>query len=230
VSNITLHNQDCMVAMRGMKDRQFDLALVDPPYGIDIVDQFKKTIKSESSMFNLSKGIVGNGEWDHAIPGKEYFTELLRVSKNQIIWGGNYFIEYLHNTRCLIIWDKMNGTNPMADAEIAWTSFSSSVKMFRMHHFSAGYDAKIHPTQKPVRLYEWILKHYAKPGDTILDTHAGSFSLGIACDIMGYSCTAYEIDRDYYLAAKARLERHQTQAVLPLDTPIATLQAQESML
>jgi site-specific DNA-methyltransferase (adenine-specific) len=213
---IKLFNEDCLPAMQRMKDKQYQLALVDPPYGIDIVDQFKKTIKSESSMFNLSKGIVGNGEWDHAIPGKEYFSELLRVSRNQIVWGGNYFIEYLHNTRCLIIWDKMNGTNPMADAEIAWTNFSSSVKMFRMHHFSAGYDAKIHPTQKPVRLYEWLLTNYAKPGDKILDTHGGSMSIAIACDILGFDLDLYEIDEEYFKAGKERLERHQRQEVLDL--------------
>ena len=121
------------------------------------------------SMMKGSNGITG-GHWDDAIPKKEYFAELFRVSKNQIIWGGNYFLDYLGATRCFCIWDKMNGTNPMADAELAWASFERSVRMFRMHHFSAGYESKIHPTQKPVALYNWLLTNYAKKGQRILDT------------------------------------------------------------
>ena len=213
---MNLYNQDCLPAMKEMPDNEFSLAIVDPPYGIDIVDQFKKTIKSESSMFNLSKGIKGSSEWDKNIPKKEYFDELLRVSKDQIIWGGNYFISYLKNTRCMCIWDKMNGTNPMADAEIAWTSFDKSTRMFRMHHFSAGYGVKIHPTQKPVALYKWLLTNYAKPGQTILDTHLGSGSIAIACDVFGFDLTAFEIDGEYIEAATDRLIRHRTQGVLAL--------------
>ena len=171
---------DCLEFMRGLPDGFFDLVIADPPYGIDIVDEFKKTIKSTSSMFNLSKGIVGSGKWDKAIPNNEYFDQLKRVSTNQIIWGGNYFLDHLHNTRCLIIWDKMNGTNPMADAEIAWTSFNKSVSIFRMHHFSHGYDTKQHPTQKPVALYKWLLTNYAKPGHKIFDPMMGSQSSRIA--------------------------------------------------
>ena len=155
-------NMDCIEGMKQYPDKYFELAIVDPPYGIDIVDEFKKTIKSSSSMFNKSKGIIGNGEWDKIIPNEDYFNQLFRVSQNQIIWGGNYFINYLYNTRCMLIWDKMNGTNPMADAELAWTSFDKSVRTFRMHHFSSGYDSKIHPTQKPTKLYKWQLQNYAK--------------------------------------------------------------------
>jgi site-specific DNA-methyltransferase (adenine-specific) len=198
-------NEDCMVGMARYPDKYFDLAIVDPPYGIGIVEQFKKTVKSSTSMFNLSNGIVGS-EWDGNIPDESYFDELFRVSKNQIVWGGNYFIDYLHNTRSMVVWDKMNGTNPMADAEIAWTSFDTSVRMFRMHHFSKGYGEKTHPTQKPVALYKWLLKNYAKEGDLILDTHVGSASSLIACYDMGFDAVGFELDTDYYKASKQRLE------------------------
>jgi site-specific DNA-methyltransferase (adenine-specific) len=186
------------------------LAIVDPPYGIGIVEQFKKTVKSSTSMFNLSNGIVGS-EWDGNIPDESYFDELFRVSKNQIVWGGNYFIDYLHNTRSMVVWDKMNGTNPMADAEIAWTSFDTSVRMFRMHHFSKGYGVKTHPTQKPVALYQWLLANYAKQGDKILDTHVGSASSLIACHQAGFQYWGFELDADYYKAATERLERAKAQ-------------------
>jgi len=122
--------------------------------------------------------------------------------------GGNYFIDFLSNTRCFCIWDKMNGTNSMADAELAWTSFSSSVRMFRMHHFSTGYDDKIHPTQKPVPLYKWLLEKYAKEGDKIIDTHLGSGSIAIACYEYGFNLTGFELDTDYFNAAKQRVENH----------------------
>ena len=200
---IEYFNEDCMVGMARYPDKYFDLAIVDPPYGINIVDQFKKTIKSSSSMFNKSKGIYGSN-WDCNIPDKLYFDELMRISKNQIIWGGNYF--NLGSARCYLIWDKMNGTNPMADAELAWTSIDGSVRIFRMHHFSAGYDAKMHPTQKPVALYKWLLTNYAKKGDKILDTHVGSASSLIACHDMGFDAVGFELDPDYYAKSKQRLE------------------------
>lgn len=214
MSKINLIHGDSLVAMAGMRDNQFSLAIVDPPYGINIVEAIRKsTTIGTSSMFKMTKGRDGN-DFDSSIPDEAYFMELKRVSVNQIIWGGNYFLDYLGKTNGFAIWDKMNGTNPMADAELAWTSFDKCTKMFRMHHFSKGYDAKIHPTQKPVRLYEWLLNNYAKKGDTILDTHCGSGSILIACDIMGYDIDAYEIDADYYQAAKKRLERHQQQGTL----------------
>ena len=205
-----VYNMDCMEGMKQFPDKYFDLAIVDPPYGIGIVEQFKKTVKSSTSMFNLSKGIVGS-EWDGNIPDESYFTELFRASKNQIVWGGNYFIDYLHNTRAMVVWDKMNGTNPMADAEIAWTSFDTSVRMFRMHHFSKGYGEKTHPTQKPVALYKWLLKNYAKPGDKILDTHVGSASSLIACYDMGFDYIGFEIDEEYYNLAQKRIAENKAQ-------------------
>jgi len=189
------------------------LAIVDPPYGINIVTEFKKTTKSSSSFMNGMNGIYG-GEWDNQIPPKEYFEELKRVSKNQIIWGGNYFLDYLNATRCFVSWDKMNGTNNMADFELAWTSFDKSCRRFSMHHFSRGYGKKIHPTQKPVKLYEWLLMNYAKEGDKILDTHLDSGSIAIACHNLGYDLTACELDKKYYEAAIKRLKQHQAQITL----------------
>lgn len=213
---IRAFNEDCMEAMKDMPDNAYELAIVDPPYGIGIVKAIRKsTVASTSSMFKMTKGRDGS-DFDEHIPDESYFIELKRVSVNQIIWGGNYFLDYLGKTNGFAIWDKMNGTNPMADAELAWTSFDKCTKMFRMHHFSKGYDAKIHPTQKPVRLYKWLLKNYAKPGDKILDTHGGSFSSAIACDIMGYDLDIFEIDRGYFEAGQARLTAHQRQGVLDL--------------
>ena len=206
--NIT--NEDNMELMARYPDNYFDLAIVDPPYGINIVTEFKKQTDNSSSMMKGINGIIG-GEWDNKIPSKEYFKELKRVSKNQIIWGGNYFLDYLNATRCFISWDKMNGTNNMADFELAWTSFDKSCRRFSMHHFSRGYGIKIHPTQKPVKLYEWLLMNYAKEGDKILDTHLGSGSIAIACHNLGFDLTACELDKDYYDAAMKRLEQHKSQ-------------------
>jgi site-specific DNA-methyltransferase (adenine-specific) len=210
---LTITNEDNMELMARYPDKHFELAIVDPPYGIGIVQQMEKTVASKSSMMKGSNGITG-GHWDDAIPKKEYFDELKRITKNQIIWGGNYFLDYLGATRCFCIWDKMNGTNPMADAELAWASFESSVKMFRMHHFSAGYERKIHPTQKPVALYKWLLRNYAKPNDKILDTHLGSGSIAIACHDLGFDLTACELDKEYFDKAMDRITKHTAQQFL----------------
>jgi site-specific DNA-methyltransferase (adenine-specific) len=207
---LDLRLADCMDVMKEFPDKHFDLAIVDPPYGIGIVSQFKKTTESKSSMMRGMNGITG-GEWDSATPNGQYFAELRRVSKNQIIWGGNYFLDHLNSTRCFLSWDKMNGTNNMADFELAWTSFDSSCRRFAMHHFSAGYDTKIHPTQKPVALYKWLLKNYATAGQRILDTHLGSGSHAIACHYAGMHLTACEIDADYFEAAKERIKRETSQ-------------------
>jgi len=211
--SVEILNIDCMEYMRKQPDKSFDLAIVDPPYGINIVKQMKKTVASKTSMMKGSNGIVG-GDWDNAIPSKEYFLELRRVSNNQIIWGGNYFLDNLSATRCFCVWDKMNGTNPMADAELAWTSFSGSVRMFRMHHLSHGCDTKIHPTQKPVKLYEWLLVNYAKPGQRILDTHLGSGSSAIAAHNLGFDFVGCELDLDYYNAATKRFKQHTAQLTI----------------
>ena len=207
---INLYNADCLQAMRKMDTDQYDLAIVDPPYGI----KGHKPILFGREQKSLHKG----KNWDNKIPNTEYFTELLRVSKNQIIWGGNYFVEYLYNSRCWLVWDKHNGTNNISDCELAWTSFFSSVRKFTYSHVkdvSRGIK-RIHPTQKPDWLYSWILQNYAKEGDKILDTHLGSGSIAVACHDMGFSLDGYELDTDYYEAACKRLREHQRQLQLPI--------------
>ena len=189
------------------------MAIVAPPYGIGIVTEFQKATKQSGGMMSKLNGIWGS-EWDSATPNKEYFQELNRVSKNQIIWGGNYFIDHLSSSRCFIIWDKMNGNNALADAELAWSSFDKSVRIFRMHHFSHGYGTKIHPTQKPVKLYEWLLMNYAKPGDRILDTHLGSGSSAIAAHYGEFDFVGCELDKDYYEAACERFTQATAQQAL----------------
>ena len=194
-----------MELMARCEDNHFDLAIVDPPYGIDWMNQVKSPNKGK----NWKQ--YENKEWDKEIPNKEYFTELFRISQNQIIWGGNYMIEYLYSTPCLIIWDKMQEFSG-AVFETAWTSFTSPSKAFRMSRVEAYCNQdKIHPTQKPVKLYEWLLMNYAKEGDKILDTHLGSGSIAIACHNLGFELTACELDKDYYEAALKRIEQHQSQ-------------------
>ena len=195
---ICFYNIDNVEFMKSKPDNYYDLAIVDPPYGIDITGQFENANKEGGkNMFKQAKGIVKK-EWDKNIPSKEYFTELKRVSKNQIIWGGNYFLEYLGNTKCMLVWNKMNGTNNMADCELAWTSLDKAVRMFSLHHFSKNYEAKIHLTQKPKQLYRWILLNFAEKGMKILDTHGGSCSIARACDDEGYDIDICEIDNDYF--------------------------------
>ena len=207
-AEINLYNEDCLQAMKAMQDKQFDLAIVDPPYGLD------KDLKGGKSGFSGSSlnGLVDKG-WDIK-PPNEYWTQLFRISKNQIVWGGNYFIENLRSTKCFISWDKMNGTNDMSDFELAWTSFDKGCRRFSMHHFSGGYDKKIHPTQKPTKLYKWTLEKFANQGDKIIDTHLGSGSIAIACWDMGFDLTAYEIDKEYYDKACKRFEQHSKQMQL----------------
>ena len=194
------YNMDCMEGMKQFPDKFFELAIVDPPYGIG--DKFKG---GANGKMNFNE--IVNKAWDSA-PSAEYFKELFRVSKNQIIWGGNYFD--LPPTRCFITWDKEISENfTLAMAELAWTSFDKLAKIFRLSVPKDG--LKIHPTQKPVALYKWLLTNYAKQGDKILDTHAGSASSLIACREMGFEYVGYEIDTDYYNAATKRLEAAKAQ-------------------
>lgn len=207
---VSVLNADCMEVMREYPDAHFDLAIVDPPYGLD-----KKLLGGETGMMrNCFKGVVNKG-WDKK-PSGEYFRELFRVSRNQIIWGGNYFLDHLRPTQCFISWDKMNGTNNMADFELAWTSFESSCRRFSMHHFSDGYDKKIHPTQKPVKLYKWLLMKYAQPGQRILDTHLGSGNSAIAALDMKYELLGCEIDAEYFAAAVERIGRYESQGTFDM--------------
>lgn len=153
----------------------------------------------------------GGSDWDAKAPSSEYFQELFRVSKNQIVWGANHFISKIPiDSKCWIFWDKGTGKNDFADGELAWTSFESTVRKFFKSWVGANAKEKtdidrIHPTQKPVDLYKWLLQNYAKEGDTILDTHFGSLSIGIACEKLGFELTAIELDKDYYRMAKQRL-------------------------
>ena len=207
---INLHNMDCLKAMKEMQDNEFDLAIVDPPYGIGVTK-------------NKRLNNISDKDWDNEIPKKEYFEELKRVSKNQIIWGGNYFIEHLNNTRCFINWDKLNHSDTYADCEMAWTSFNKNAKIFKYMWDGNRYgfigaikgvgkkSIRMHPTQKPIALYEWMLMNYAEKGNKILDTHLGSGSIAIACDNLGYDLDGFELDKEYFEAASKRLKIHQSQ-------------------
>jgi site-specific DNA-methyltransferase (adenine-specific) len=210
--NIT--NEDNMKLMARYEDNYFDLAIVDPPYGI-----------GESSNDNKSRSKLGkskdygNKNWDDNAPNKEYFKELKRVSKNVIIWGANHFIENIPsaNSSCWIVWNKENGENDFADCELAYCSFKSAVRKIdlRWHgmiqHDMKNKEIRIHPTQKPVKLYEWLLMNYAKEGDKILDTHLGSGSIALACHNLGFDLTACELDKDYYEKAMKRINQHKQQ-------------------
>jgi site-specific DNA-methyltransferase (adenine-specific) len=204
---MTITNEDNMQLMARYEDNHFDLAIVDPPYGIGF---------SSKKQNNFHKGGISHDYkgWDENIPNAEYFKELFRVSKNQIIWGGNYMTEYLWPSRCWVSWYKMQefSTN---EFELAWTSFDKTCKQFNMSRVQAyAGQNKIHPTQKPVKLYEWILDKYAKEGDNILDTHLGSGSIALACHNLKYELTACELDTEYYDKAMERIEQHKKQLTL----------------
>jgi len=202
-----LYLMDCMEGMKTFPDKYFDLAIVDPPYGIG-----KRILGTWGNQKETGKNNAV--KWDYK-PPEEYWIELFRISNNQIIWGANNFIEHLYSSMGIICWDKMNGTNNLSDFEFAWTSFTDkTARMFRMHHFSAGYDDKIHPTQKPVQLYKWILHNYAKPDFKIIDTHVGSGSSIIAFLDYGCDWIGFEIDEDYHKAASERIEIHKQQLKL----------------
>jgi len=200
---------DCMDIMRDIPDKYFELAIVDPPYGINA----GKMTMGQGSGNDTGKHKVKS--WDEKIPDKLYFNELKRISKNQIIWGGNYFIDYLNNTSCFLLWDKKDYNSDFASHEMAWTSFNSQVKCFQRARSSNNDNkGKIHPTQKPVALYRWLLQKYAKPGDKIIDTHSGSGSCAIACHLEKFDFLAIEKDEDYYEASVKRLDEVRSQGVL----------------
>jgi len=205
-------NEDNMELMKRYPDNHFELAIVDPPYGI-----------------NMDGGKIGGDnwgkateytqkQWDNKAPNKQYFEELKRVSKKQIIWGANHFIENIPkaNSSCWIVWDKDNSGN-FADSELAYTSFDTAVRNFKwrwngmLQQNMKNKQKRIHPTEKPIQLYEWLLMNYAKEGDKILDTHLGSGSIALACNNLGYDLTACELDKDYYNEAIKRIEQHKAQ-------------------
>lgn len=192
-----VYNEDNMIGMARFPDKFFDLAIVDPPYGIDI---------NKSGRLVTEKGWEYK-DWDNSIPTVEYFLELNRVSKNQIIWGGNYFS--LPATRGFVIWDKQQPEDvSFASCEFAWTSFDRSARTFYLR--PQGED-RIHPTQKPIRLYKWLIDRYAKPGDKILDTHMGSQSSRIAAYNMGFDYWGWELDKDYFEAGNKRFKEQTAQ-------------------
>jgi len=210
---------DCVAGMKEYPDKFFDLAIVDPPYGIGAENHAGR---KQNGWKQWTKK-----DWDISIPQVEYFTELFRVSKNQIIWGGNYF-PYLWQNGCkgFICWNKLNHHDNRADIEMAWTSFSLLAKYVEYMWDGNRYGIKgnikgvgqptirIHPTEKPIFLYKWLLENYAKPGDKILDTHLGSGSIAIACHDLKFDLTACELDKDYFDAATKRLENHRRQTKL----------------
>ena len=212
---INLHNKDCMLALKEFKDNQFDLAIVDPPYQIE---RFSKNMDSQG---NLCKSIfLGKNKiskWDK-LPSKEYFKELFRVSKNQIIWGANHFWKTanLPNATNFIFWDKKMPFPNFSRGELAWTSFKGVCKCFEYNYYgniegNKQSKGRLHPTQKPIALYEYLLMNYAKEGDKILDTHLGSGSIAIACHNLGFDLEGYELDTEYFEAAKKRLKQHTNQ-------------------
>jgi len=244
--SIELLNTDCMEYMATLADGAFDLAIVDPPCGVGsvtympckreqahggFIDRYDVTMatidikkqrpfQKNNSMKILHGGVTAStiknfGDFNVS-PPPEYFRELFRVSKNQIIWGGNYFL--LPPSRCFVVWDKLQGENfSFSMAELAWTSFQSVAKLFRKQSNSNSKYRRVHPTQKPPELYKFLLTHFAKPGDRILDTHLGSGTISWACEEMGFDLVGCEVDREYFEAAKASLELFKQQTTLPLD-------------
>lgn len=205
------YNEDCMVGMKEFPDKYFDLAIVDVPYG--------EKVGKGGYMHNSITGGVARRKsyhlalWNQKRPNKDYFDELFRVSKNQIIWGGNYICDLVDTSQGWIVWDKCLPQGVLyADCELAWTSFDRSLRKFTFQWSGMlqgdmkNKENRIHPSQKPVALYKWLLKNYAKEGDIILDTHVGSASSLIACHQMGFKYVGFEIDKEYYKQAKQRLE------------------------
>ena len=197
---IELLNMDCLLYMKQCGDKQFDLAIVDPPYGIDA---------GNMQMGNNTNKKWTKKDWDKNTPTKEYFDELFRISKNQIVWGGNYFD--LPPSKCWVVWDKNNGESDFADGEMAWTSFNKPMRIKKIHWCGSASNwedtnGKIHPTQKPRDLYRWLLMNYAESGNKIIDTHLGSGSIALACNELGYDLVGIEIDNEYLQKASKRTE------------------------
>lgn len=213
-----VHLADCMDFMLQMPDKSVDLCIVDPPYGIGVDGE---NIIANPSDKNNKDIMIRKHEWDKSIPDIEYFNELRRISQKQIIWGGNYFLDISGYCKAPIIWDKLNGNSFYADGEMAWTSagLPRNLKIFR-HQWCGAFKAsergikRIHPTQKPVALYKWLLKNYAKPGQTIFDSHVGSGSIRIACHDIGFDFEGCENDPTYYEAQEKRYQIHAAQGRL----------------
>ena len=208
-------NADCLDILKELPDKCIDLVLTDPPYGIGEARGKNKSRGNKA----IAKD-YGNKDWDNSIPEKEIFNEILRVSKHQIIFGGNYFVEYLHNSPCWLVWDKNNGANDFADCELAWTNFKSAVRKYlwtwngMLQHDMKNKDVRIHPTQKPLKLFEMILRDYSNENDLILDCFSGSGTTAIACHNLKRRFICIEKDYDYWKASVERLKDAQSQLKL----------------
>ena len=235
---ITTLNMDCMAHMKDIPDKFYSLCIADPPYGINF-DGTNGTTKIKSNKTKAPKSYKTHDfkGWDSERPSIDFFNELIRISKNQIIWGGNYFADLLPASRGWIFWDKKitnaNNTN-FSDGELAWTSFNCILRRFTYDWIGFGYlnnpqgEKKIHPTQTPVALYKWLLRNYAKLGDKIFDPMAGSFSSAIAAHDLGYDYVGIELDPDYYNAAMRRIRLHQEQyQLLSLDDSLCVESAKQ---
>lgn len=217
------YNMDCMQGMKQFPDKYFDWAIVDPPYGIGVGSMaYTNGVAIVGNALAKRKDYSGHSEWDNKPPNQEYFDELIRVSKNQIIWGGNYFTDKLKPTKSWVVWDKRcdeNMSNDFADCELAWCS-KGVARVFRylwngmLQGNMKNKENRIHPTQKPVALYEWLINKYAKDGDIILDTHVGSASSLIACHRTRHKFVGFELDEDYYNKAKERLDAEMAQTTI----------------
>ena len=201
---------DCMEFMKGVPDNYYSLALVDPPYGIGVNHNMGRRKGDKSSDYKKAY-------WDNEPPPLEYFYELFRVSKNQIVWGANHFISRMpYDSSCWLMWDKKFGEDvSFAQFELAWTSFESTCKKY--DKFPNNGEKRIHPTQKPIALYLWLLNNYAKQGDKIFDSHVGSGSSRIACDKLGYYFEGCEIDKDYWEAQEKRYKNYKSQLTINYD-------------
>jgi site-specific DNA-methyltransferase (adenine-specific) len=207
-------NEDCVSGMKRFSDGHFDLAIVDPPYGIGAGS--KSFINRNTANARAEKFYKDN-DWDKNRPAPEYWKELFRVSKNWIVWGGNYFTQYLPPARCFIVWDKKTGENSYADCELALTNIDSNARIitkFWLGAHAQDDDGRIHPTQKPIMVYDFICQNYTQPGFKILDTHLGSGSSRIACEKAGLDFVGFELDTDYFLAQEKRFKDHLVQGRL----------------
>lgn len=200
-----------MEYMQNCPNKSFDLAIVDPPYGLGIDGQKEQKSKNPKHSRKYHK----RKNWDDATPDEMYFTELERVTKNQIIWGGNYFVEHLHKgTKGWIVWFKGQTGLTMSDCELAYSSFNCATRVVTVNRGELVKQNTFHPTEKPLKLYEWLLSNYAEPGQKIIDTHGGSMSHAIAAHKLGFDLTIIERDPEYYEQAKARLLEYQKQLTL----------------
>jgi site-specific DNA-methyltransferase (adenine-specific) len=201
-------NEDNMELMARYPDNYFDLAIVDPPYGLGTKTTDGGSKKNSQTKFMND---IRRSNWDNSIPNEKYFNELKRVSKEQIVWGGNYMAKHLGNTKCILIWDKMTYIPTMSQFEFAFCSMNKHPQLIKINSNDVN---RQHPTQKPINLYKWILDKYAKENDKILDTHLGSGSIAIACHDYGFDLTACELDKEYFDKAMQRINNHVAQQKL----------------